>query len=137
MVGMILFAVLCGLGVATATAADMVVLQTVEQGVIRGTQRTTAAGTRVAEFKGIPFAAPPLGAGRFAPPRPPTNWSGVLDTTDYKHNCMQGSINMGWPQPFSIQSEDCLYLNVFAPAVKPVKPVPVIFWIFGGGSVLP
>ncbi len=42
-------------------------------------------------------------------------------------------MNMGWPQPLSTQSEDCLYLNVYAPAVKPSKPVPVIFWIFGGG----
>lgn len=42
-------------------------------------------------------------------------------------------MDMGWPQPLSTQSEDCLYLNVYAPARKPAVPVPVIFWIYGGG----
>ena len=115
----------------------------------------------VAEYLGIPFAQPPVNEFRFAPPQPPAPWDGVHDATQFKHNCMQGSMNMGWAQPLSTQSEDCvrgaiphppclptccclrssyrvrravqLYLNVYAPAIKPTKPVPVMFWIFGGG----
>ena len=62
----------------------------------------------VAEFLGIPFAQPPLDALRFAPPQPPVAWDGVRDATQFKHNCMQGTMNMGWPQPLSTQSEDCV-----------------------------
>ena len=62
----------------------------------------------VAEFLGIPFAQPPLDALRFAPPQPPVAWDGVHDATQFKHNCMQGTMNMGWPQPLSTQSEDCV-----------------------------
>ena len=66
-------------------------------------------------------------------PRRQFEGPGAYDATGFKHNCIQGSMYMGWPQPLSTQSEDCLYLNVYAPAKKPTKPVPVIFWIFGGG----
>merc|ERR1711879_261428 len=52
----------------------------------------------------------------------------------FKHNCMQANgTSMGWPQPSSTMSEDCLYLNVYAPLQKPVEPKPVLLWIFGGG----
>ena len=59
----------------------------VAQGAVRGVVRPTATGAKVAEFKGIPFAQPPLGAARFAPPRPPANWTGVYDASEFKHNC--------------------------------------------------
>lgn len=85
-----------------------------EQGLVRGRIRnivgddnSKSGGTAaVAEYLGIPFAQPPLGQGRFAPPRPPKTWEGVHDATQFKHNCIQGSMNMGWPQPMSTQSED-------------------------------
>ena len=62
------------------------------------------------EFRGIPFAAPPLGeAGRWRPPRPPAPWKpSTLDATAFRHNCLQSpsAAFMGWPQPLSTLSED-------------------------------
>ena len=113
-------------GTSTAQQTTVDVVQGRLQGVLAPDGLTVA-------FKGIPYAAPPLGDLRFRSPQTPAAWSGVRDASAFKHNCMQGSMNMGWPQPLSTQSEDCLYLNVYAPAVKPQKPVPVLFWIFGGG----
>ena len=52
-----------------------------------------------------------------APPQPPAAWAGVHDATEFKHNCMQGSMNMGWPQPLSTQSEDCV-------RHRPRRPLP-------------
>lgn len=126
-------AILCCCCIASVAGTSGTLTRHVEQGTIRGTYSTSSKGVEVAAFKGIPFALPPLGEGRFAPPRPPANWAGVLNTTEFKHNCIQGVMNMGWPQPLSTQSEDCLYLNVYAPAKLPDKPLPVVFWIFGGG----
>ena len=92
----------------------------------------------VRSFKGVPFAQPPVEDLRFAPPQPAKPWGGsVLDATDFKHNCMQNPspLFMGWPQPLSTLSEDCLYLNVYAPAKarSTGKGAPVMFWIYGGG----
>ena len=84
---------------------------TVQQGQLRGRIRSTQFGVNVAEYKGIPFAQPPVGgAGRFAPPRPPEPWTGVRDAGEFKHNCMQDSSPrmMGWAQPLPQLSEDCL-----------------------------
>lgn len=71
----------------------------------------------VHEFLGVPFAKPPVEELRFAPPQPPAAWAGVHDATEFKHNCMQGSMNMGWPQPLSTQSEDCV-------RHRPRRPLP-------------
>ena len=63
---------------------------TTPQGAVRGQY---AASTRqVVQYKGIPFAQPPTGQGRFAPPRTPANWTGVRDASEFKHNCMQGAM---------------------------------------------
>ena len=88
-------------------------------------------GVRV--FRSIPFAAPPLGALRFAPPAPPAPWSGVKDASAYATPCAQlkldGSLLYG--------GEDCLQLSVYArerPAAP--GPRPVLVWIYGGAYVL-
>ncbi|MET0143641.1 MAG: carboxylesterase family protein [Ilumatobacteraceae bacterium] len=78
----------------------------------------------VARFLGVPYAAPPVGDLRWQPPRPPASWSGVRDATSFGAQCAQASGG----------SEDCLYLNVYAPA-KPHGKVPVMLWIHGGSYV--
>jgi para-nitrobenzyl esterase len=98
---------------------------------------TTAAGAvrgkasgNVDEFLGIPYAAPPVGALRWRPPQPVARWSGERDATRFAPHCAQPATPFG---PAS-SSEDCLYLNVFAPAGRKHggKGHPVIVWIHGG-----
>ena len=64
------------------------------------------------EFLGIPYAAPPVGALRWQPPRPPAPWHGIRAATSYAPHCPQPSSTFGQAST----SEDCLYLNVFTPA---------------------
>ena len=88
----------------------------------------------VAVFKGIPYAAPPVGEFRWRPPQPVSPWEGVYDASRFGPNCAQG----GWGSaPGTIQegsSEDCLYLNLWKPAdTKLGAELPVMVWIHGGG----
>ena len=82
-----------------------------------------------AVFKGIPYAAPPVGALRWRETQPVKPWSGVKQTIEYGPGCPAAEGNNRRPS-----SEDCLYLNVWAPAwpVPTGKKLPVMFWINGG-----
>ncbi len=89
----------------------------------------------VVSFKGIPFAAPPIGERRWRPPQPVIPWKGVKVADQYGFDCMQDpfpgdAAPLGGPI-----SEDCLYLNIWQPAVHRDKPLPVMVWIHGGGYV--
>lgn len=93
----------------------------------------------VVAYKGIPFAAPPVGDFRWRPPQPVASWKGVRPATEFGANCMQG--RFGPPPPAgasasSAPSEDCLFLNIWRPAsaISQAK-LPVMVWIHGGGFV--
>ena len=98
----------------------------VEQGVLGGNQR---AG--VFRFRGVPYAAAPVGKLRWAAPRPPVAWDGVRDATNFGNAAIQTvdtGVDLG-----AQQSEDCLYLNVWSAALDPRAGQPVMVWIHGGG----
>jgi para-nitrobenzyl esterase len=90
----------------------------------------------VASFKGIPFAAPPVGHLRWRPPQPVQKWHGVRQAVQYGADCMQ----IPFPSdaaPLGVKpAEDCLYVNIWRPAkTAPHEKLPVFVWIYGGGFV--
>jgi para-nitrobenzyl esterase len=82
-------------------------------------------------FRGIPFAAPPIGALRWKPPQPVKPWDGVRTTTSYSGKCPQNGNLLG---PASAE-EDCLYLNVWTPEPAPQRRLPVMIWLHGGSNI--
>lgn len=120
------------LAFASASFAQSTAPVRTQAGLVQG---TVVDGIRV--YKGIPFAAPPLGELRWAPPLPPNAWKGVKKTVAYTPACMQNVVvnkALGLdPVPVS---EDCLYLNVWTPAKSSRERLPVMVWIYGGGFTI-
>jgi para-nitrobenzyl esterase len=112
-----------------AMAAAPVV--TIDTGRLRG-----AVENGIVSWKGIPFAAPPVGQLRWRAPQPPAKWPGVRDATRYGSDCMQLPFPSDAAPLGTEPAEDCLVLNVWAPErVAKGSKLPVIVWIYGGGFV--
>jgi para-nitrobenzyl esterase len=111
----------CGGGTTDGGAEGPVVVT--ESGPLRG-----IAGDQVNEYLGIPYAAPPVGNLRWMPPKPYGRWHGILQATQFGNVCPQedGAV---------IGSENCLFLNVYAPHARKKRGplLPVMVWIHGGG----
>ena len=128
--GMRLFAaataVVSALAVQGAAHAAPVATQ---QGLVQGSQQDG-----VSSWLGLPYAAPPVGDLRWRPPAAPAAWQGVRKADHFGAPCMQ-SLPPGAPGADLTQSEDCLYLNIWAPDGAKAKAgkLPVMFYIHGGG----
>jgi para-nitrobenzyl esterase len=97
-------------------------------GLVRG---EAESGSATCVWRGVPYAAPPVGELRWKAPQP-VSWSGVREAVEFGDRCMQGNGMMGGGgAPDAGMSEDCLYLNIWRPQGS--GPFPVMFWVHGGG----
>lgn len=105
------------------------------KGLVAGIQENDSIA-----FKGIPYAAPPIGAARWKPPQPAQPWDGIVNTTSFKPPCSQPEVaaseNVSVAPVNAIGSEDCLYLNVWTPNLAAdSEQRPVMFFIHGGANL--
>jgi para-nitrobenzyl esterase len=112
--------------IAAAPALAETVERTIEGGRILGIQFGD-----IAVFKGVPYAAAPVGALRWRTPRPIRPWAGVLDASYFGPSCLQAPFAQDSTPVAASFSEDCLTLNLWAPRAG--GPYPVMVWIHGGG----
>ncbi len=132
--GVLIGAALLGLAATSSGTAAAPPVVRVDSGELQG-----VVDDGVASYKGIPFAAPPVGDLRWRPTQPVAPWTGVRQAAEFGADCMQGRFGPppapGAP-PAPAPSEDCLFLNVWRPAsaVRGAK-LPVMVWIYGGGFV--
>src|SRR5213595_808564 len=105
----------------------------VEQGLLSG---TTGVHPEIRVYRGVPFAAPPMGELRWKAPTPPAQWKGVREAKEFSHACWQTpypATAVLYRSELPPLSEDCLYLNIWTAAKSPQAKLPVMVWIHGGG----
>ena len=112
---------------SSAMAADRV---KIASGILEGTAN---ADSSLRIFRGVPFAAPPVGDLRWQPPQPAKHWSGVRKATDFGPRCMQGDVIDDTVWRSKEMSEDCLSLTIWTPARSNQQKLPVYLWFYGGG----
>ncbi len=118
--------ILVGASILSAAITDPV---RIDSGLVSG---MPGSSDEVRVYKGIPFAAPPVGDLRWRAPQPAAHWEGVRKAEEFSPVCMQqtrGPAGASGPAP----SEDCLYLNVWTGAKSASERRPVIVWTYGGG----
>jgi para-nitrobenzyl esterase len=119
------FLAMCAASLAFAGVQDV----KIDSGRLKG-----AVSGSVVSWKGIPFAAPPVGENRWRPPQPVASWNDVRPATSYGADCMQKPFP-GDAAPLGVTpAEDCLYLNIWRPVEQSGK-LPVMVWFYGGGFV--
>jgi para-nitrobenzyl esterase len=114
---------------SVATISDPV---HVEQGLLAG---TNGDSPDVRVYRGVPFAAPPVGDMRWKAPQPPAAWQGVRQATEFSNACWQTQYSSAaaiYQAPLPKLSEDCLYLNIWTLAQSAKDKLPVMVWIHGG-----
>eukprot|EP01052_Picozoa_sp_SAG31_P023837 SAG31_NODE_1989_length_6721_cov_5.737391_8_plen_364_part_00 len=126
-----------------ATATTQLVVE-ITGGAVSGQLLDPAAGgssgpsakRRVAQWLGVPYAAPPVGDLRWRPPRPPAAWRPAVRLPVWNEGCTQ--VKHAHPHAYTKGGEDCLYLNIFAPAFNGTATarLPVMLWIHGGGYMV-
>jgi len=128
----------CRFAVVVVAAVQMVSAAVAQQVL---TESGTISGVRESGlnvYKGVPFAAPPVGDSRWRPPAHVAPWTGTRKADAFAPACMQVGVSMPGETPPAV-SEDCLYLNIWTPAEAQTKTksvpehLPVIVWIYGGG----
>lgn len=123
--------VAAALGVLAATAPAVTQAQ-VKDMTVTGGQIEGVVVHGIASFKGIPFAAPPLGDARWKSPQPVKPWTGVKKADAMAPACAQDTSIARLVGAPTQTSEDCLYLNVWTPAKSAADKLPVMVWIYGG-----
>ena len=128
---------LCAVAVALPLAAAISQPVRTASGPVSG---VPGADPAVTAFKGIPYAAPPVGDLRWRAPKAPASWTTVRKADQFGNSCIQNIVQERKPWTYEFMahnkiSEDCLYVNVWTPAKAGGEKLPVYFWIHGGGYV--
>jgi len=121
---------------ASCSSAPPVQLAASDAALVVETKAGAVEGVResgLAVFRGVPFAAAPVGDNRWKAPQPAAHWDGVKQAKAFAPACYQGASNSVSGVPQNQSSEDCLYLNVWTPAKTSDEKLPVMVWIYGGG----